>query len=251
MKSQKETEKFKKLINRQRIKPRIWDYSYILLKNNFNIFKKFRNLVVMENKRKILDVGCGFKPWFSLFDRDKVEYIGIDFDKEKSSADFVGSAEKLPFSDSDNNFDALIYSETLEHVENLPQALKEMRRVIKNGGLVFISSPFIFPEHGIPYDFQRLTKYFYKNIFKNDEIIILKESNSSFSTAITSFNLFIESSPFKIFYGLKQIIYIFSNILAIIIDEITEFIFSKIAKSYKQYFYLMPIGYALIIRIKK
>ena len=248
MTSQKEIEKFKKLINRQRIHPKIWDYSYVLLKNNLNVFREFRNLVVKENKRKILDVGCGFKPWLEMFDKNTIEYIGIDFDKEKSSADFVAPADKLPF--PDNDFDALIYSEVLEHVENLPRALGEMRRVAKNGAIVFISSPFFFPEHGVPYDFQRLTRYFYQEKFKEDEIILLKESNSSFSTAVTSFNLFIESSPFKN-YGLKHLIYIFNNILAIIIDEITKFIFSKLGKIYKQDFYLMPIGYALIIRIKK
>jgi SAM-dependent methyltransferase len=240
--------KFRYLINRQRISPKIYDYSYILLKNNLRVFRRFKDLIIKENKIKILDVGCGFKSWQSFFN-NKIEYIGVDLDKKMSTADFIGSAEKLPF--KDNEFDALIYSEILEHIGDLPAALREMHRVAKNGTLVFISSPYIFPEHGLPYDFQRLTKYYYQKIFENDEIILIKESNSSLSTCFICFNLFIESSPFRIFNGLKHLIYIFNNLTGIVFDKIIEFVFSKIGKNYKKYFYLMPLGYALIIRIRK
>lgn len=249
MTSQKDIKNFSKIINRQRIKPKIWDYSYLLLKNNKRVFSIFRELALEERKTKILDVGCGFKPWLAMFKDSQIEYIGVDSDEEKTSADFVASADNLPF--SDNSFDALIYSEVLEHVVNLGMALKEMRRVAKDGALIFISSPFMFPEHGIPFDFQRLTQYFYREIFKNDEIIIIKESNSSLSTALVSFNLFVESSPFRIFKGIKTILYVFVNVLSMMIDRITDFIFSYIGKSYKKYFNLMPLGYCLIIRIKK
>ncbi|MEW6108618.1 MAG: class I SAM-dependent methyltransferase [Nitrospirota bacterium] len=202
-----------------------------------------------EKKNRILDVGCGFKPWLKLFDEDKIEYIGIDFVKEKSSADFIASADKLPF--PDNDFDALIYSEVLEHAENITAAIKEMRRVAKNNALVFISAPLVFPEHGIPYDFLRLTRYFYQTVFKEDDIVLIKESNSSLSTAIVSFNLFIESTPFSIFRGIKHLIYIFNNLTGIVVDAMMTFLFKKFRKSIKHQFYLMPLGYALVVRIKK
>ena len=219
------------------------------MKNNLNVFKQFRDLVVRENKSRILDIGCGFKPWLQLFDKNKVEYIGVDFDKEKSSADFVVSADKLPF--SDNDFDALIYSEVLEHAENLKGAIKEMRRVARNNALVYISAPFVFPEHGIPYDFQRLTRYFYQSIFKEDEIVLIRESNSSLSTAFVVFNLFIESTPFSILRGFKHLVYIFNNIIGIAADLVIEIGLKIIKERFKEQFYSMPLGYALVIRIKK
>lgn len=250
MKSQKEIEIFKKLINRQRIHPKIWDFFYLSLRNNIQVFKQFRDLVIREKRSRILDVGCGFKPWLELFGKSSVEYVGVDFDKESSSADFIASADKLPF--PDNNFDALIYSEVLEHVQDLPAAIKEMHRVAKNGALVFISTPFVFPEHGAPYDFQRPTRFFYQNIFKNDEIIILRESNSSFSTVLVSLNLSIESIPFKIkiFKGIKYFVYAINNVLSILVDAIIKFIFLK-KQGLRRYFYLMPLGFTLIARIKK
>ncbi len=249
MVSEKEIQKFKRLIIRQRTSPKIWDFSYLFLKNNLYIFKKFRDLVVEENKPKILDVGCGFKPWLSLFNKNNVEYIGVDFEKENSLADFICSAEKLPF--PDNTFDALIYSEVFEHIKDLNSALKEMKRVAKNNAVVFISSPFIFPEHGVPYDFQRLTQYFYRETFKQDEIIEIKASNSSFSTIFVILNLFIQSSPFRILHGIKNIVFALNNIMGIIIDKIAISISFRLPEKYKKYFYSLPLGYALIVRIKK
>jgi SAM-dependent methyltransferase len=242
-------EKVYKLIQRQRLGPKIWDYSYLLLKNNVEVFSTFKALVNKEHKARILDVGCGFKPWLQMFDKQRVEYIGIDFDKEKSSADFVVSADKFPF--SDNDFDALIYSEVLEHAENLKGAIKEMRRVARNNALVYISAPFVFPLHGIPYDFQRLTRYFYQSIFKEDEIVLIRESNSSLSTAFVVFNLFIESTPFSILRGFKHLVYIFNNIIGIAADLVVEIGLKIIKERFKEQFYSMPLGYALVIRIKK
>lgn len=47
--------------------------------------------------------------------------------------------EKLPF--EDNSFDAITSFETLEHIENQENMLSEFRRVLKPGGLLFLSSP--------------------------------------------------------------------------------------------------------------
>jgi hypothetical protein len=58
--------KFRHLINRQRISPKIYDYSYILLKNNLRVFRRFKDLIIKENKIKILDVGYSFKSWQSF-----------------------------------------------------------------------------------------------------------------------------------------------------------------------------------------
>lgn len=101
-------------IVRQRIKPKIWDYNYLLLKNNLQTFNFFREMLIKEGKKKILDVGCGEKPWKLILPKE-IEYIGIDIDP-KVKPDFIASADNLPF--EDNYFDALIYSEVLEHTFN-------------------------------------------------------------------------------------------------------------------------------------
>jgi SAM-dependent methyltransferase len=242
--------KFEQTINRQRTAPRLWDYSYILLRNNTRVFKQFHTHILQEQKKSILDVGCGFKPWECMFVHDKaISYVGVDVDKERSSADFVANSDNLPF--ADNAFDALIYSEVLEHGENLQGTLREMRRVAKTGSLVFISSPFVFPEHGIPNDYQRLTRYFFQKTFAEDDIILIRESNSSWSTSIVAVNLFLETTPFNNLVGFKHVIYAATNTIGIVCDGLTILLMKLTGNRLRNAFYAMPLGYALIVKIRK
>jgi hypothetical protein len=121
----------------------------------------------------------------------------------------------------------------------------------RNNALVFISSPFFFPLHGEPHDFQRFTKFYYQNVFKNDEIITIRESNSSLSTAITMINLALEVSPLSSFTGVKHFIYTFTNIFGIASDQIVRLLLRLTGKRFERQFYSMPLGYALVVRIRK
>jgi SAM-dependent methyltransferase len=234
------------LISRQRVSPKIWDYSYFHLKNNLDVFLIFREMLVKENKKTILDIGCGCKPWKPLL--QGFEYIGMDLDP-KYELEIIGSADNIPL--PENSVDGLIYSEVLEHVQNLDKALKELRRTAKNDALVFISTPFVFSLHGGPYDYQRLTKFFYQEVFKKDQIILLKESNTSLSTPILTINLFLESFLPHSFKFVKIPIYFVFNFLALIIEKITMTLLRFVPYKYRDRFFTLPIGYALIVRIKK
>lgn len=98
--------------------------------------------------RMILDVGGGtrfmkgmkrFEPLFS-----DCEYKTLD-----SSADYhpdiVGDIHALPL--ADNSVDGVVCRSVLEHVERPGDALKEIFRVLKPGGLAFVQVPSIFPYH--------------------------------------------------------------------------------------------------------
>ncbi|MBW6503930.1 class I SAM-dependent methyltransferase [bacterium] len=246
--------KFRKTIHRQRLRPRIWDYSYFLLKNNVEVFKKYRDLLpeAKENlfsRARVLDVGCGFKPWEEVLGQGKYRYIGIDFDPIKSFPDVIASDDSLPF--RDNAFSALIYSEVLEHSANLSESLREMRRVAIPGALVFLSSPLVFPEHGVPHDFQRLTKYHYEKVFGGDDLLVLQGSNSSLSTAIVAVNLFFECTPLSVLVGFKNILYALTNSVALIMDCLLGVFLKILGNKYRQSFYGMPLGYAVVVRIRK
>ncbi len=247
-------ERFRDLIARQRVDPKIWDYSYLLLKNNVAVFRVFGRMVAEEaaargDRCDVLDVGCGFKPWAGFFPGDGVHYVGIDHDRTMSSADALASGDALPF--AANSFDALIYSEVLEHAADIPNALKEMRRVARDGALVYVSSPFVFPEHGVPHDYQRLSRYFYREAFGNDRIVILKESNASPATALAGFNLVLESTPFSLLPGIKQVVYGCFNAAARLADLAFAALARLVQSPKMEIFYSMPLGYALIVKIRK
>jgi len=246
-------EAFAEKINRQRTSPRIFDYAYLMLRNNLMTFKRFVQLVNARagerNKQplRVLDVGCGFKPWRKFFNTD-ILYAGIDFSAKCSAADAVAAAEHIPF--PAQSFDAIICSEMLEHSRHPESVIGELRRISKPGALLFISSPFFFPEHGAPYDFQRLTRYFYLDEFKNDQIVHLAEATSSFGTACVCMNLAIESSIFHIFVGFKHFIYTLLNLTGICADFLIKHLTQHFNPSTRGSFYYMPMGYSVILRIK-
>lgn len=108
--------------------------------------------------RRILEIGCGegsllemLKPHNEVHGVD-ISETGVQKTRQKGidchHAD--ASNETLPF--SDGFFDVVITLETIEHVENPHRMLWEIKRVLKEGGLLLISipgekvyHPFIYP----------------------------------------------------------------------------------------------------------
>ena len=64
-------------------------------------------------------------------------------------------AARLPF--KDNSVDAIMCECVLEHVTNPVEVVTEMRRVLKIGGLAYVSIPFMDPYHSAPDDYYRWT----------------------------------------------------------------------------------------------
>ncbi|MDR0733007.1 MAG: class I SAM-dependent methyltransferase [Dysgonamonadaceae bacterium] len=108
---------------------------------------------------KMLDFGCGHKPYKSLFPHVD-EYIGVDFNNEghnheKEEIDVYYDGNSLPF--PDNYFDCAICTEVLEHVPDIDKSLGLLRRVLKRDARIILTVPFIWSEHEMPFDFRRFT----------------------------------------------------------------------------------------------
>lgn len=79
----------------------------------------------------------------------------------------AADAQKLPFKDS--SCDAVICETSLEHIKDPALAVQEMHRVLKSGGLVYITVPFVYGFHDSPGDYYRWTKEGIRELFKNFE----------------------------------------------------------------------------------
>lgn len=79
----------------------------------------------------------------------------MDFDK-RVPADYHGDITKtgLP----DGSFDLVLATGVLEHVEDDHALMREMTRLAKPGGLVYIEIPFLQQYHDDPIDCRRLTQ---------------------------------------------------------------------------------------------
>ncbi|RYZ27743.1 MAG: class I SAM-dependent methyltransferase [Chitinophagaceae bacterium] len=127
-------------------------------------------------KGKLMDFGCGQKPYRSLFTVD--EYIGVDFENpghshSNEAIDVYYDGKSLPFPDA--TFDSIFSSEVFEHVFNLYEILPELNRVLKPGGLFLLTCPFAFCEHEQPNDFARYTSFAIKHLLQQNGFEIVEQ----------------------------------------------------------------------------
>jgi SAM-dependent methyltransferase len=106
----------------------------------------------------VADVGCGEQPWRPLVEALGARYLGADVQQNTAgSVAFRCVADALPL--GPGTADVVMCTEVLEHVPDPEGALGELRRILKPGGLAVVTTPFLYPLHEEPWDFQRLTRY--------------------------------------------------------------------------------------------
>ncbi len=111
--------------------------------------------------KKILDVGGKKTNKRGLFDINQyaasVQYVNID---RSTEPDIIADAAHIPV--ADETYDVVVLGETLEHVPEPKAVLQEACRLLKPGGRIFATVPFMYPVHADPYDFGRYTDYFWQ-----------------------------------------------------------------------------------------
>lgn len=80
------------------------------------------------------------------------KYANID---SHTNPDYCCNAENIPVENC--SFNTAILCEVIEHLENVENVLYEIYRVLKPSGILLLSTPFLYPIHADPFDFQRWT----------------------------------------------------------------------------------------------
>ncbi len=111
-------------------------------------------------KGKLLDAGCGERPYGLIYDELVEKSVGCDIEgciHDQSRIDVFSSVDALPF--ADNEFDTVLCTEVLEHVPNAWNGFSEIARVLKPGGYAIVTVPFLMPTHEAPHDYYRYTRF--------------------------------------------------------------------------------------------
>ncbi len=109
---------------------------------------------------RLLDIGCGEKPYRTLFAPYVTEHVGLDHtgtQHARDAIDLYGFADAIPV--EAQSFDTVLCTAVLEHLEEPAAAVAEMHRVLRNSGIAMVTAPLFWHLHEEPQDFFRYTKY--------------------------------------------------------------------------------------------
>ena len=115
---------------------------------------------------RVLDVGCGPKPYLPFFAPFAAEYVGVDI-PGNPVAELEGRVEELPVPDA--SFDVVVCTQVLEHCDDPAAAVRELRRVTGPGGVVLASTHGVQVYHPSPQDLWRWTHEGLRRLFETAE----------------------------------------------------------------------------------
>ena len=153
-----------------------------------SLHKDVKKAITEYASGKVLDIGCGNKPYEKEFQQKANEYVGCDIVQSSlQKVDVICDATNLPFLSGE--FDTVFSIQTIEHIAEHQQMLNEAHRVLKSGGYFIISGPFYWPLHEAPHDYFRFTRYGFSHILNKSGFRVEKiiENGGSWATSGQAF----------------------------------------------------------------
>ena len=152
-----------------------------VIKQNHKIITKVLNVGSSTDKfRKFLQPHID-KYIFRYFKEKKIEVSHLDYKKDNGvdiQCDILNLEEISKV--STQNFDTVICSNLLEHVEDIKLACENLTKILKLNGLMILTVPYVYPKHNDPIDNlfrpspKDLSSYFTKFKKIDEKIIDIK-----------------------------------------------------------------------------
>jgi SAM-dependent methyltransferase len=176
-----------------------------------------------EFNGKLLDIGCGNKPYLDLFNCDT--YTGLELNKSYQEADIYYDGGELPF--LKNEFDNIVSFQALYQVENLDLTFYEINRILKANGKILITVPFIWFDGGNIH--RRFSQEYIHNVFSRFgfEILSIDQTVNNLSALCLLASKYINEKISKISFKLIRVILkvfvtSFFNIIGTILLKFTK-----------------------------
>ncbi len=126
--------------------------------DHLSIETELRPLIDRYARGVILDAGAGRLAWRSLLRPHSTAYIATDYATAHPELSFCADLQgRLPLRNA--CVDTIFCCSVMEHTPEPWLILPEFARVLRPGGRVILSVPFLYFLHGAPHDYFRFTLY--------------------------------------------------------------------------------------------
>jgi ubiquinone/menaquinone biosynthesis C-methylase UbiE len=133
----------------------------------------------------VLDAGGGTRRYAKLFNHCD-SFVILDIDPE-TEPDIVASVTKIP--KEDNSFDGIICTQVLGDIPDAKDAISELIRVLKPGGLLLLSESLHNEQHDEPHDYRRFTEFAYQDLLDGDCDILTIETRGGLHSMIAQMKI--------------------------------------------------------------
>ena len=214
----------------------IADPKYLLRRSKKTIVQTYAE---QYSKGRLIDLGCGSASYKEVFEGHVSDYFRFDYPATKRSMgygevniDIAGDVCAIPI--KANCMDSALLLDVLEHVFEVEEVLQGISRILSPGGTLLLTTPFIYPVHGKPYDFHRFSFYALENhLAKYNLKIVEPVVMGGYGTVLaTLINLFV----FRAFWGPRKLLHIaglllrplllllfvFINCIGYVLDQATK-----------------------------
>jgi len=178
-----------------------------------------------------IDLAGGDNPsYYKYWNLKNIQLIKTDYNQDKNPDKIVDLNNSLPF---DNNFaDNIFLFNVLYIIKEPDKLIKEIYRILKPNGKVFLNSPFVFNEAREPDDFRRLTSQGLEELLKQ----------SGFS----NFEIISYGGRFTAMAFLWHSFFIFNFIRLIAFTK--ALLFDKLIPKKIKKLHPCPLGYFVIVK---
>lgn len=207
----------------ERLYPKLWGRMsaryYYLIQLRKQMERVIKLYISQKSSTILADYGCGNKPYEPIFRSYTSKYIGIDL-ADNLNADVIVTAEgniEMP----EKSVDIVLSTQVLEHVENPTKYLEEAERILKEDGLLILSTHGYWMFHPDPTDYWRWTSSGLKKIITSNgfEICYFEGILGRSSMGL---QLFQDGVIFKIPKFSRKLVSLFFQILIILFDKINS-----------------------------
>ena len=123
-------------------RPRLWQYDYLMLKEIAAGLTRQAAILNGRTGIDILDVGCKYQPYRTLFGGKASRYVGVELNRY-AGVKVQSDAARLPF--GNDCFDLVLCTQAFYLMEDCRRVLAEFVRVTRGGGRILLTTIGIWP----------------------------------------------------------------------------------------------------------